>query len=94
LVSDPRSPGGTGLVSFFGKNSKPPSGHPPRSEAWNGDAPFSSDARPTESNPCWATGPCTKRELALLDWEKVQDYADAKTAVIDTILSRARESPA
>jgi GrpB-like predicted nucleotidyltransferase (UPF0157 family) len=32
----------------------------------------------------------TKRELATQDWELVQNYADAKTAIIDEILSRAR----
>jgi GrpB-like predicted nucleotidyltransferase (UPF0157 family) len=32
----------------------------------------------------------TKRELATQDWEHVQNYADAKTAIIDEILSRAR----
>jgi GrpB-like predicted nucleotidyltransferase (UPF0157 family) len=30
-----------------------------------------------------------KRELAALDWRHVQDYADAKTAVIDEIVARA-----
>jgi len=34
----------------------------------------------------------TKRELAQKDWEEVQNYADAKTAVIEMILSRAHES--
>lgn len=31
----------------------------------------------------------TKRDLAAQPWEKVQDYADAKTAVIEQILGRA-----
>ncbi len=31
----------------------------------------------------------TKRELATEDWELVQNYADAKTAIIDEIRSRA-----
>jgi GrpB-like predicted nucleotidyltransferase (UPF0157 family) len=31
----------------------------------------------------------TKRELAKLDWPTMQDYADAKTEVIEDILSRA-----
>ena len=30
-----------------------------------------------------------KRELAALDWEYVQQYADAKTAVIESIIARA-----
>jgi GrpB-like predicted nucleotidyltransferase (UPF0157 family) len=34
---------------------------------------------------------CAKRELAQKDWEQVQIYADAKTAVIEMILSRAHE---
>ena len=33
---------------------------------------------------------CTKRELARLDWKYTQNYADAKTAVIEDILMRAR----
>jgi GrpB-like predicted nucleotidyltransferase (UPF0157 family) len=33
---------------------------------------------------------CTKYELARLDWKYTQNYADAKTAVIEEILSRAR----
>jgi GrpB-like predicted nucleotidyltransferase (UPF0157 family) len=32
----------------------------------------------------------TKRELARLDWKYVQNYADAKTAVVEEILARAR----
>ncbi len=32
----------------------------------------------------------TKRELARKRWSTVQDYADAKTAVIDEIVARAR----
>jgi GrpB-like predicted nucleotidyltransferase (UPF0157 family) len=31
----------------------------------------------------------TKRELAASDWAYVQDYADAKTAVINEIVARA-----
>ena len=33
---------------------------------------------------------CTKRELARLNWKYTQNYADAKTAVIEDILMRAR----
>jgi GrpB-like predicted nucleotidyltransferase (UPF0157 family) len=33
----------------------------------------------------------TKRELAARDWKYVQNYADAKTAVIEAILARAVE---
>ncbi len=33
----------------------------------------------------------TKRELARLDWKYTQNYADAKTAVVEEILARARE---
>lgn len=33
---------------------------------------------------------CTKRELACLNWKYIQNYADAKTAVIEDILMRAR----
>jgi GrpB-like predicted nucleotidyltransferase (UPF0157 family) len=32
----------------------------------------------------------TKRELARKDWKYVQNYADAKTAVVEEILARAR----
>ena len=32
----------------------------------------------------------TKRALATREWEHVQNYADAKTAIIDEILARAR----
>ncbi len=32
----------------------------------------------------------TKRELAAQRWDYVQDYADAKSAVIEQIISRAR----
>ncbi len=32
----------------------------------------------------------TKLALAQKDWEYVQNYADAKTVVIDEILARAR----
>jgi GrpB-like predicted nucleotidyltransferase (UPF0157 family) len=35
----------------------------------------------------------TKRELAELTWRHVQDYADAKTAVIDEILEGAEGEP-
>jgi GrpB-like predicted nucleotidyltransferase (UPF0157 family) len=31
----------------------------------------------------------TKRELAANEWEYVQDYADAKTAVVEEIIARA-----
>lgn len=31
-----------------------------------------------------------KRELAALDWTSVQNYADAKTIVVDEIIARAR----
>jgi GrpB-like predicted nucleotidyltransferase (UPF0157 family) len=31
----------------------------------------------------------TKRDLAQKEWEHVQDYADAKTAVVEEILRRA-----
>lgn len=34
----------------------------------------------------------TKRELAARHWEIVQDYADAKTAVVEEILARAIEA--
>lgn len=33
----------------------------------------------------------TKRELALRDWKYMQNYADAKTAVIEEILARAQK---
>jgi GrpB-like predicted nucleotidyltransferase (UPF0157 family) len=33
---------------------------------------------------------CTKRELAAYDWKYVQQYADAKTAVVQEIMERAR----
>ena len=36
----------------------------------------------------------TKRELVTRSWEYVQNYADAKTAVVDEILERAREATA
>jgi GrpB-like predicted nucleotidyltransferase (UPF0157 family) len=32
----------------------------------------------------------TKLELAQKEWKQVQDYADAKTAVVEEIISRAR----
>jgi GrpB-like predicted nucleotidyltransferase (UPF0157 family) len=35
----------------------------------------------------------TKRELAARRWDYIQDYADAKSAVIEEILSRARDVP-
>jgi GrpB-like predicted nucleotidyltransferase (UPF0157 family) len=31
----------------------------------------------------------TKRELATKEWEYVQDYADAKTAVVEQITARS-----
>ncbi|PWU05774.1 MAG: hypothetical protein C5B51_13795 [Terriglobia bacterium] len=34
----------------------------------------------------------TKRMLAEREWQKVQDYADAKTAVVEEILERARNA--
>ena len=34
----------------------------------------------------------TKRDLALREWTFVQNYADAKTPVIDAILARARRA--
>ena len=34
----------------------------------------------------------TKRELAAHDWKYVQQYADAKTAVVQAIMTRARSS--
>lgn len=34
----------------------------------------------------------TKRELAKKDWNHIQDYADAKAAVIELILSRVHQS--
>jgi GrpB-like predicted nucleotidyltransferase (UPF0157 family) len=36
----------------------------------------------------------TKRDLAQQDWQYVQNYADAKTAVIETILARAHAQAA
>ncbi len=33
----------------------------------------------------------TKRELAAQDWKYVQNYADAKTAVVEDIIARAKE---
>ena len=33
----------------------------------------------------------TKRELAAARWAYVQDYADAKTSVVEDILARARD---
>ncbi len=35
----------------------------------------------------------TKRELAARTWTYVQNYADAKTAVVEEILARAHEAP-
>jgi GrpB-like predicted nucleotidyltransferase (UPF0157 family) len=35
----------------------------------------------------------TKRELATRTWKYVQNYADAKTAVVEEILARAQEVP-
>src|SRR4051812_12425358 len=37
---------------------------------------------------------CVKRELAVRTWRHVQDYADAKTAVVDQILDDAAGAPA
>jgi GrpB-like predicted nucleotidyltransferase (UPF0157 family) len=34
----------------------------------------------------------TKRELAAKTWKYVQNYADAKTAVVEEILARARNT--
>jgi len=34
----------------------------------------------------------TKRELATRTWGRVQDYADAKTEVVEAIIQRAREA--
>ena len=34
----------------------------------------------------------TKRALAAEEWEHIQNYADAKTAVIGEIIARARAS--
>ncbi len=36
----------------------------------------------------------TKRQLASQDWPTMQDYADAKTDVVNTILGHARGGPA
>jgi GrpB-like predicted nucleotidyltransferase (UPF0157 family) len=36
----------------------------------------------------------TKRELVNRDWQYVQNYADAKTAVVDAIIARARAGTA
>jgi GrpB-like predicted nucleotidyltransferase (UPF0157 family) len=36
----------------------------------------------------------TKRELATRNWKYVQDYADAKSAVVSEILARAQGTPA
>lgn len=35
----------------------------------------------------------TKRELAARSWAYVQDYADAKSAVVESILARAADTP-
>jgi GrpB-like predicted nucleotidyltransferase (UPF0157 family) len=35
---------------------------------------------------------CTKRELACQEWKYMQNYADAKTAVVKAILARAQEA--
>jgi GrpB-like predicted nucleotidyltransferase (UPF0157 family) len=35
----------------------------------------------------------TKRELVSTDWPTMQDYADAKTQVVEDIIARARERP-
>ena len=34
----------------------------------------------------------TKRELATRTWDRVQDYADAKTEVVEAIIDRARKA--
>ena len=34
----------------------------------------------------------TKRELARQDWKYMQNYADAKTAVVKVILARAQKA--
>jgi GrpB-like predicted nucleotidyltransferase (UPF0157 family) len=44
------------------------------------------------SDPDRALYERTKRELAQRTWKHVQDYADAKTAVVEQILARARAS--
>ena len=36
----------------------------------------------------------TKRELAAKNWKYVQNYADAKTAVVEEIIARSQTSPA
>ena len=36
----------------------------------------------------------TKRELGAKEWNYVQNYADAKTAVVEEILKRARDPTA
>ena len=36
----------------------------------------------------------TKRELATREWADMNDYAQAKTEVIESIISSARSSPA
>jgi len=33
----------------------------------------------------------TKRELAMQDWKYVQNYADAKTAIVEAIIARAQQ---
>ena len=33
---------------------------------------------------------CAKRELAKQNWKYVQNYADAKTTVVEEIIARAR----
>jgi GrpB-like predicted nucleotidyltransferase (UPF0157 family) len=35
----------------------------------------------------------TKRELAALDWKYMQQYADAKTAVVKEIMAHAEQVP-
>ena len=50
------------------------------------------DGRLMRNNPCdRQLYERTKRELARKDWKYVQNYADAKTAVVEEILVRARE---
>jgi GrpB-like predicted nucleotidyltransferase (UPF0157 family) len=49
-----------------------------------------------EANPAWPDqfareDERTKRELAARRWAYVQDYADAKSSVVEGIIARARE---
>jgi GrpB-like predicted nucleotidyltransferase (UPF0157 family) len=34
---------------------------------------------------------CTKRDLAARHWAYIQDYAEAKSAVVEEIIARARQ---